>query len=266
MPFSENSDKLVSSASALVPAYAQKQRRRMLAALVLLLVALLLVFIRDRRFWFPSHDEVDSANPAPSTPAAESVPPAIPAQHKPGRSRTKSGHAAIAPQTATNEAEPVAQAVVTNRAVLPPLQVEVVAGDQHRTVHPGNPPSINVEMQPPAATPADTQINSSFPAPATDASERVRVSQDSDLVVSHQVRPSYPTLARQMKVQGSVILQALIGKDGNIQDLQVSSGPKILASAAMEAVKQWHFKPYYQDGRPVETQCSITVNFTISAQ
>jgi protein TonB len=67
-----------------------------------------------------------------------------------------------------------------------------------------------------------------------------------------------------MKVQGAVVLQALIGREGNIEDLRVLSGPAILSSAAMEAVKQWHFKPYFQGGRPVDTEARITVNFTIS--
>jgi protein TonB len=67
-----------------------------------------------------------------------------------------------------------------------------------------------------------------------------------------------------MKVQGAVILEALISKTGSIQDIQVLSGPAILSEAAREAVKQWHFKPYYQGGRAVETEARITVNFTIS--
>jgi protein TonB len=71
-------------------------------------------------------------------------------------------------------------------------------------------------------------------------------------------------LAREMKVQGAVILQALIGTDGGIQDLRVLSGPAILATAAQEAVRQWRFKPYLQNGVPVETEAKITVNFTIS--
>ena len=87
---------------------------------------------------------------------------------------------------------------------------------------------------------------------------------DTAEVVSRPVKPDYPLLARQMKVQGSVILQALIGRDGLIQDLHVLSGPPILASAAQEAVKQWHFKPHYQGAQAVETQARITVNFTIS--
>src|SRR5205807_5376156 len=101
-------------------------------------------------------------------------------------------------------------------------------------------------------------------APITKAAERVDVSSDVANVVTHSVTPGYPMLARQMKVQGSVILQALIGRDGLIQDLHVVSGPPILATAAEEAVKQWHFKPHYQGSETVETEAKITVNFTIS--
>jgi protein TonB len=92
----------------------------------------------------------------------------------------------------------------------------------------------------------------------------VQISRDTADLVRTSVRPGYPLLARQMKVQGSVILQALIGKDGTIQDLRVVSGPPILASAAQDAVRQWHFKPHYQGSEAVETQAKITVNFTIS--
>ena len=90
------------------------------------------------------------------------------------------------------------------------------------------------------------------------------MSADTAEILSRPVKPDYPMLARQMKVQGSVILQALIGRNGLIQDLRVVSGPTILASAAQEAVKQWHFKPHYQGDEAVETQARITVNFTIS--
>jgi protein TonB len=96
------------------------------------------------------------------------------------------------------------------------------------------------------------------------AAEHVQVSRNAANLVTHSVNPNYPTLARQMKVQGSVILQAIIGRDGLIQDLQIVSGPPILAGAAREAVKQWHFKPHYLGADPVETQAKITVNFSIS--
>ena len=66
-----------------------------------------------------------------------------------------------------------------------------------------------------------------------------------------------------MKVQGSVVLQAVIGADGNIENLRVVSGPAILTAAAQQAVRQWRFKPYMQNGEPVETRATITVNFSI---
>jgi protein TonB len=90
------------------------------------------------------------------------------------------------------------------------------------------------------------------------------MSTESVPALSHQVQPEYPLLARQMKVQGSVVLDAMVGKDGGIQDLKVVTGPSILAGAAREAVKQWRFKPYMQNGQPVDTQTQITVNFAIS--
>ena len=94
--------------------------------------------------------------------------------------------------------------------------------------------------------------------------DRVQMSPQTAQSVSVSVPPDYPLLARQMKVQGAVSLQALISRDGTIQELQILSGPSILAAAAREAVKQWHFKPFLQNGQPVETQARITVNFTIS--
>ena len=74
----------------------------------------------------------------------------------------------------------------------------------------------------------------------------------------------YPLLAGQMSVQGSVLLQVLIAANGVVEDLRVLSGPTILVSAAREAVRQWRFKPFYENGKAVETQARVTVNFTIN--
>jgi protein TonB len=151
--------------------------------------------------------------------------------------------------------------------VLPPLEVEVIAGDTHRTVRPGS-NSVKVDLQPgvPAQLSGSATDNASETAAnvTTNAAERVQMSADTTDAVTHTVRPGYPLLARQMKIQGSVILRALISKEGTIQDLHVLSGPTILASAAQDAVRQWHFKPHYQGAEAVETQAKITVNFTIS--
>jgi protein TonB len=59
------------------------------------------------------------------------------------------------------------------------------------------------------------------------------------------------------------VLQAVVGTDGTIQGLRVLSGPAILTAAAQQAVREWHFKPYLQNGQPVETKATIVVNFSI---
>jgi TonB family protein len=94
--------------------------------------------------------------------------------------------------------------------------------------------------------------------PATTAAERVQMAS-----LKTPLPTDYPLLAGQMSVQGSVLLQALIAADGVVEDLRVLSGPTILVSAAREAVRQWKFKPYLENGKPVETQARVTVNFTI---
>ncbi|HUN87326.1 MAG TPA: energy transducer TonB [Terriglobales bacterium] len=95
--------------------------------------------------------------------------------------------------------------------------------------------------------------------------QRVRVSQGvSEGLLVHKVTPPYPPLARAARVQGSVVLQAVIGKDGNIQNLKLVSGHPMLAPAAIEAVKQWKYKPYFLNGEPVEVDTQITVNFTLA--
>ena len=94
---------------------------------------------------------------------------------------------------------------------------------------------------------------------------RVRVSQGvSQGLLVHKVTPQYPPLAKQARIQGVVVLQALIGKDGSIQNLHVVSGHPMLTNAALEAVKEWKYKPYFLNGEPVEVETTINVNFSLS--
>ena len=90
-----------------------------------------------------------------------------------------------------------------------------------------------------------------------------QTTRETTRVVEHPAEPSYPALARQTNVQGSVLLLAHIGKDGNVQDVQLLSGPEILLDAAREAVKQWHFKPQYRSEQPIETDsCTLYPGLT----
>jgi protein TonB len=95
--------------------------------------------------------------------------------------------------------------------------------------------------------------------------QRVRVSQGvSQGLLIRQVKPTYPALARSARIQGQVVLQAVISKDGSIENLHLISGHPMLAPAAIEAVKQWKYKPYFLNGEPVEVETTINVNFTLA--
>jgi TonB family protein len=78
-----------------------------------------------------------------------------------------------------------------------------------------------------------------------------------------RVEPDYPEDARTQHIQGPVVLKALVGKDGAVRDVTVVNGDAHLANAATDAVRQWQFKPYRQDGRRVEFETQITVKFTL---
>jgi len=235
---------------------AEVQRKRMLIALGILLLALVAVIVRDWDFWFPMRAESAetvagrrSRNVAPEKPVSGPVPAT---KHESKTAKSAAPAVGEVPFTATTE-----------RAVLPALQVEVVAGNRHLNV-PARSSAIHVDMGP--VTPASGALSSRTTGPGVlpGAGEHGQASQQAAQNVSVSVPPDYPLMARQMKVQGAVSLQALIARDGTIQRLEILSGPAILAAAAREAVKHWHFKPYLQNGQPVETQARITVNFTIS--
>jgi protein TonB len=95
--------------------------------------------------------------------------------------------------------------------------------------------------------------------------QRVRVSLGvSQGLLIRKVPPAYPPLARQARIQGVVVLQAQISKEGNIINLNLISGHPMLAPAAIEAVKQWKYKPYLLNGEPVEVDTQVQVNFTLA--
>jgi len=246
-----------------------KQPRRLQIALALLLIALVVVLVKDREFWFGSAESIEAqASEVDSTPKAASLSlkaaaPAT-AQHA-ATSKSKSKNvvaaqssgqdAAVSSQPEPNSDAPV---VATQRVVLPSLDVEVVAGDKHSTLHPG---SNITRVEIPGASNPVSRFTASVASFTTNAADRERLGTGN--IPDQTVDATYPLLAQHMKVQGSVVLQAIVGADGAIEDLHVLSGPAILSSAAQQAVRQWRFKPYLQNGQPVETKARITVNFSI---
>jgi protein TonB len=81
-------------------------------------------------------------------------------------------------------------------------------------------------------------------------------------MIISQPKPVYPALAKQARVTGIVILEAIIGKDGAVSEVHVLSGHPLLQQAAVDAVSQWKYKPTLLNGEPVEVQTTVTVNFS----
>jgi TonB family protein len=101
-------------------------------------------------------------------------------------------------------------------------------------------------------------------ANASQAPLRVRVSQGvTQGLILKKVQPEYPPLARQARVQGLVVMRALINKQGKIVELTVMSGHPLLVPAAIHAVHQWEYKPYILNGEAVSVETQITVSFTL---
>jgi periplasmic protein TonB len=95
--------------------------------------------------------------------------------------------------------------------------------------------------------------------------QRIRISQGVTAgMLIHKVQPPYPVLARSARIQGNVVLRAIISKEGAIQDLQLVSGHPMLVSAAITAVKDWRYRPYLLNGQPEEVETTITVIFTLA--
>jgi len=96
--------------------------------------------------------------------------------------------------------------------------------------------------------------------------QRVRISQGvTKGLLIQKIEPPYPPLARAARVQGEVVLSALIDSNGQITNLQLISGHPMLVPAAISAVKQWRYKPYLLNGQPVEVETTITVIFSLSS-
>jgi protein TonB len=94
--------------------------------------------------------------------------------------------------------------------------------------------------------------------------QRVRISQGvTKGLLVHRVEPAYPTLARSARVQGEVVLSAVIDTTGQITNLQLVSGHPMLVPAALSAVREWRYKPYLLNGQPVEVETTITVIFSL---
>jgi TonB family protein len=116
------------------------------------------------------------------------------------------------------------------------------------------------------ASPAPpTPAKLAVPVPDGKRPLRVRVSQGvSENMLIYSPQPKYPEEARKQRIEGFVVLKALIGTDGTVKELSHVKGDLLLAESALAAVRRWRYKPYFLNGAPVEVETNITVNYVMS--
>jgi len=198
----------------------------------------------------PAHEDISARNEAPA-----------PKPKKTAATIASSDEEAPTPKAkATAAVEPTAPAAIVvkrgaEKAAEQPVRSEAAP-------EPNAPGALSVagesENEPIAGL-----VNVSPSVPRT-APQTLRVSQGvSQGLLVKKVAPVYPPQAMQMRTQGAVELVATISKDGDITNVKALSGDAILTRAAIEAVKQWKYKPYLLDSQPVEIETQITVNFRL---
>jgi protein TonB len=102
------------------------------------------------------------------------------------------------------------------------------------------------------------------PPPPPPVAHPLRISHMMEGNLIYRVQPIYPPLARAARIQGTVMLRAIISRTGTIENLQVMSGHPMLVGAAIDAVRQWRYRPYILNGDPVEVETQVTVNFSLT--
>ena len=107
--------------------------------------------------------------------------------------------------------------------------------------------------------------SSSLPPPKVAPPQKVRVSSGvaTGLLIS-KIQPQYPAIAKTARIQGTVVLEATISKQGTIEGLRAVSGPPMLYQSAIDAVSKWRYKPYMLNGEPVEVGTTVNVVFTLN--
>jgi protein TonB len=184
------------------------------------------------------------------------------------------GHTAPPPEMATRHFSPAGRSDLNNGVpVTPPRIPATIARVDDATAPPVDIGLAGSYVPGATGTPVNGSVpwalgntqQAAMPTPPP-APHPLRTSQMMEGNLIHRVQPAYPALARQARVQGAVVLSAVIGRDGLIQNLRVLTGHPMLSKAALEAVSQWRYRPYLLNGDPVEVETRVTVNFVLAGQ
>jgi periplasmic protein TonB len=179
---------------------------------------------------------------------------------------------APAPQSRNVSAPPTQANVLQGRVMQPsrvPTVIRMVVDDP--VSQPPGGPGIGIEgAGPPLGTPEGLPLaiiggtRPLLPVPPAPNVRAFRTSRFLEGNLVRRVQPLYPSLARSARVQGAVVLSAIISKAGTIENLRVLSGHPMLVAAAIEAVSQWRYRPYILNSEPIEVETQIVVSFSLS--
>jgi TonB family protein len=203
----------------------------------------------------PSESKVAESKASETTVVQQPQPPAATSPSEPAPS--SASPSAAAPSSASSQ--DAAKEKTTPAAT---------AKELAKSKSPAHPQSALADLGlPVGGTPlnASNAANASNPANTAATPNRVRISQGvSHGLLMSEIAPKYPPLARSARVQGQVVLDVVIGKDGAVRNITAKSGHPLLVPAAIDAVKQWRYQPYRLDGKPVDVSTEIVVNFTLT--
>jgi len=206
-----------------------------------------------------------------TAPAANPAPVASGAETAPAGTVSETATPAAPPLTASNFTAPPEMIHMDEGASPPEPKITVVPKPLVVKTKPASAvPEKPTPLAPPslAISPADNSaianlVSTNVALPKA-APGSVRVSQGvSQGLLMKKVSPAYPPIALQLRKQGAVDLLASISKDGTITGVKVLSGDSVLAKSAVEAVRQWKYRPYLLNGEPVEIETQITINFRL---
>jgi periplasmic protein TonB len=179
---------------------------------------------------------------APATPAEEQKPVVRP-------ERTMAAHSEI------DEGRIQAPPMIPTHSWIPSVREEPGIGNLMALAGPPTLPGTGCDPVNCSAVRPDVRLAVTGPAHISQG-----VAQG---LLIHRVVPEYPAVPRAAHIGGTVVLQATISKSGTIENLRVASGPELLRQAAVDAVKQWRYRPYLLNGEPVEVETTVNVEFRL---
>jgi len=160
----------------------------------------------------------------------------------------------------SHSAGPVSRTIVVNNHTFSFTRT-ITSNENIGTIQPPNISNLIGTLGPGVPGSIVSDYSGPVPMPAQPHPVRTSVVMEGNLI--HKVEPKYPTMAKQLHIEGTVLVKAIISREGMIIRAEAERGQTLLAQAALAAVRQWRYRPYYLNHEPIEVETEITVNFVL---